>query len=34
MHHATAGEFYRVRVLCVLAADGMDTVDLIDLIAT
>jgi hypothetical protein len=34
MHHATAGEFYRVRVLRVLAADNMDTVDSIDLIAT
>jgi hypothetical protein len=34
MRHATAGEFYRVCVLRVLAADNMNTVDLIDLIAT
>jgi len=31
MHHATAREFYRVRVL---AADSMHTVNRIDLIAT
>jgi hypothetical protein len=34
MHAATAGEFYRVRVLRVLAADSMDTVDTTHLIAT
>ena len=31
MHHATAAEFYRVRAS---AADSMDTVNSIDLIAT
>ncbi|CAN7585660.1 hypothetical protein LJR034_004381 [Caballeronia sp. LjRoot34] len=32
MRAATAGEFYRVRVLRVLAADSMDTVDTTHLI--
>ncbi|WP_404609111.1 hypothetical protein [Caballeronia udeis] len=31
MHHATAGEFYRV---CVFAADSMNTVDTTHLVAT